>query len=99
MTGSSGSLRSKLCSSRDTHSRIPRTKSRQASEDLPQRSLHSLSEQLVPTFHHLNSLGCYRMVKWNLLCSSLCPWPLVLALGTTEKTLALPSLLPPFRYL
>jgi len=37
--------------------------------------------------------------RGNLLCSSLCPWPLVLALGTTGKGLALSPLHPPFRHL
>jgi len=35
----------------------------------------------------------------SLLCSCLCPLPLVLALGITEKSLALSSLYCPFRYL
>ncbi|KAK4817104.1 hypothetical protein QYF61_027967 [Mycteria americana] len=40
---------------------------------------------------------CFLRFRRNLLCFSLCPLPLVLSLGTTEKTLALSSLQPPFR--
>ena len=39
------------------------------------------------------------MFRGNLLCFSLCPWPLVLSLGTTEESLAQSSLHPHFRYL
>lgn len=39
------------------------------------------------------------MFKWNLLWFSVCPLPLVLALGTTGKSLALLSLHPHFKYL
>lgn len=35
--------------------------------------------------------------KGNILCSSLCPLPLLLSLGTTEKSLSLSSLHPPIR--
>lgn len=42
---------------------------------------------------------CCLVIRRNLLCSCLCQWPLVLALGTTEKSLALSSLYPPFRNL
>jgi len=31
---------------------------------------------------------CFLVFRWNFLCSSLCPLPLVHATGTTEKTLA-----------
>jgi len=41
--------------------------------------------------------GCL-MFRWHLLCFSLCPVPLLLSLATTEKSLALSSLHPPFRY-
>ena len=42
---------------------------------------------------------CFPMFRWNLLCFSLCPLPLVLSLDTTKKRLASYSLCPPFRYL
>lgn len=35
----------------------------------------------------------FLVFKWNFLCFNLCPWPLVLPLGTTEEAPA--SLLPP----
>jgi len=38
------------------------------------------------------------MFRENLLCSSLCPLPLLLSLGTTEKSLSSFSLHFPFRY-
>jgi len=33
----------------------------------------------------------FLMFRWNFLCFSLCPLPLVLSLGTTEKSLATSS--------
>ena len=42
---------------------------------------------------------CLLMFRWNLLCFNWCPLPLLLPLGTTEKSLALPFLHHPFRHL
>ena len=42
---------------------------------------------------------CFPMFRGNLLCFSLCPLPLVLLLGATEKSLVPSSLHPLFRYL
>ncbi|KAK4828311.1 hypothetical protein QYF61_025323 [Mycteria americana] len=42
---------------------------------------------------------CFLMLRWNLLGFSMHPLPLVLPLVTTEKSLALSSLLPLFSYL
>ena len=56
-----------------------------ASEYLQGRRLHTLLGQPVPVASHPHSF-------------SLCPLPLVLSLGTTEKSLAPSSLHPPFRY-
>lgn len=39
------------------------------------------------------------MFKWNFLCSSLCPLPLFLSLGTTEKSLFPSSWHTPLKYL
>lgn len=39
------------------------------------------------------------MSKWNFAYFSFCPLPLVLILGTTEKSLILPCFLPPISYL
>lgn len=41
------------------------------------------------------ALKCCWMFSGNLRCASLCPWPLVLALATTEPCLTLPSSHPP----
>ncbi|NXN56925.1 ARMC4 protein, partial [Rynchops niger] len=41
----------------------------------------------------------FRVFERNFLCSNLCPLPLVLSLGTIEKSLAPSSFSPPFRYL
>jgi len=38
----------------------------------------------------------FLMFKWNFLWFSLCPWPLVLSLGTTGKSAALSSVHHPF---
>ena len=40
----------------------------------------------------------FLMFRWNILCFSLWPLPLVLALSTIEKALAPSSLHSPFRY-
>ena len=42
---------------------------------------------------------CFLMIWWKLLCFSLCPLPLILSLGTTERSLAPSSLCPPFSHL
>lgn len=56
--------------------------------------------QPVPTFSHPQSKKmCLLMFTWNLLCFSLCPLPLIMSLGTTEKSLNTSSLHPSFRYL
>jgi len=41
----------------------------------------------------------FLVFRWNFLCLSLCPLPLVLSLDTTEKSLAPSSRHPPLRYL
>ena len=75
-----------------THSQLPRTMSRQ---------LFNISEDGGST----SSVGnlcrcsvtpavkeCFPIFRWNLLCFTLCPLPLVLSLGTTER-----AWLHPFR--
>ena len=62
--------------------------------------LHNLSGQLVPVLRHPHSeKSFFLMFRQNLLCFRLCPSPLVLSLGTTEKSLALFAPLPPIGYL
>lgn len=41
---------------------------------------------------------CFLMLRQCLLCSRLCLLPLILSLSTSEKSLALSSLLLPLRY-
>lgn len=52
---------------------------------------------LNPLLHHLHNKEVLPDVY--LLCFSLCPLPLMLALGTTEESLGLPSLYPLFSVL
>lgn len=47
----------------------------------------------------VNSKKCFSVLRGSLLCFSLCQLPLVLSLDTTEKSMALSFLHPPFRYL
>jgi len=60
-------------------------------EYLQRRRLHSLPRQPVPVLCHPQSEDVLPHVRQNFLCFSLCPLPLVLSLGTTEKSLALSS--------
>ena len=53
----------------------------------------------LPVLGHPHNEKCFLMLRGNLLCFSLCPLPLVLLPGSTEKSLALSPLHPPQRYL
>lgn len=53
----------------------------------------------ISIFPIQTGLGCLQWWRFYNLCFSLCPLPLALPLGSTGKSLALPSLQPPFRYL
>ena len=70
-----------------------------ASEDLqdgnPTASLSNICQCSVSH----TAQKCFLVFRGNYLCSSLCLLPLVLALGTIEKSLAPSSWHPPFRYL
>jgi len=57
-------------------------------------SLGNLCQCLVT----LTMKKCFLVFRWNCLYISLCPLPLVLALGTTGKSLAPSSSFHPFRY-
>ena len=87
------------CQSSITYSRLHRTLSRQvlniSREGDSTTSLGSLFQFSVT----LRGKKFFLMFRWNFLCFSLCPLPLVLSLGTTEKSLAPFSWHPPFRYL
>lgn len=83
------------CSSRDTESRGPRPMASQllkvSKEETPHLWTTSAS---APALH---STAVLSGAQREPLFSSLCPLPLVLALSTTEQSLA--SWHPPFRYL
>jgi len=89
LEGTSGDhLVQPLCQSRFTQSRLHRTMSRQvlsiSREGDSTNPLGSLFQCSVT----LKVKKFFLMFSWNLLCFSLCPLPLVLLLGTTEKSLA-----------
>ena len=85
--------------SRDSYSRLHRTLSRWvlniSREGDSTTSLGSLFQCSVT----LRGKNFFLMFRRNFLCLSLCPLPLVLSLGTTEKSLAPSSWHPPLRYL
>ena len=68
-----------------------------AFEYLQGERLHNLFGNLLQCSVTLVVKKCFLMFRGNLLW--FCPLPFVLSLGTTEKSLALSSLHPPFRYL
>lgn len=88
-----------LCSSRDTKSRWPKIMSGWLWSS--QRRLHNLFGQSAPVCHQPQSKEVSLDVQRKLPVYRLCPLPLVLALGTTEKHLTQASLHlnPPSRYL
>jgi len=57
-------------------------------EYLQRRRLHHLPGQPGPVLRHPQREEVLPHVQLNFLCLSLCPLPLVLSLGTTEKSLA-----------
>jgi len=62
--------------------------------------LYNQSVQAVPMISHpMRVKKIFLIFRWHFLCFSLCPLPLFLSLGTTEKCLGLSSLHPPCRYL
>ena len=67
-----------------------------AFEYLQGGALHSFSGQPVPVLSHSHGGKAFLMFRGNLLCFSLCPLPLVLPLGTTEKSLVPSFVHPPF---
>ena len=71
------------CPSRDTQSRVPRATSRWSWE-IPKEEIPHLWAACAsaPSLHSTEGLLVFR---GNLLRSSLCPWPLILAPGTTDR--------------
>jgi len=57
-------------------------------EYLQRRRIHNPFGQPVAMLCHPQRKKFFLMFRWNFLCFSLCPLPLVLPLGTTEKSLA-----------
>lgn len=93
----SGSIWPNHCTSRDIHSWVPRTTSRCLmkifEEQIPETFWTTCANAPAPA-----SRQVLPDVIRNLLCSSLWPLPLVLALVATGKSLAPSCLQPPFRY-
>jgi len=87
------------CRSRITQSRLQRTSSGQglsiSREGDSTSPLGSLGQGSVT----LTVKRLFLLFRWNFLCFSLCPLPLVLLLGTTEKSLTPSSRHSPLRYL
>jgi len=57
-------------------------------EYLQRRRIHNLPGSLFQCSVTLRGKKFFLMFRRNFLCFSLCPLPLVLSLGTTEKSLA-----------
>lgn len=85
--GPSGSIWSNAFSSRDTQSRC--TPSPCGSWRPPRRRTQSLIGQPVLVLHHLHST-VFLVYRSNLLCSNLCPLPLVL--GTNRRAWLCPKI-------
>ena len=87
-----GHLVQPSCRTRVTYSKLHRTLSRRvlniSREGDSTTPLGSLFQCCVT----LREKKFFLMFSWNFLCFSLCPLPLVLSLGTTEKSLA-PSIM------
>ena len=92
---SGGHLVQAPCSSRATWSRLPRTTSRWLLSISKDGNSTTPLGNLCQCSATLAGKKCFLMFRGNLLCFSLCPLPLVLALGTAEKSLAWLSLSSP----
>jgi len=68
-------------------------------EYLQRRRIHNPLGSLFQGSVTIQVKKFFLVFRWNFLCFSLCPLPLVLSLGTTEKSLAPSSRHPPSRYL
>ena len=85
--------------SRVTQSRLHRTLSRRVLNISREGESTTPLGNLFQSSVTLRGKKFFLMFSWNFLCFSLCPLPLVLSLGTTEKSLAPSSWHPPWRYL
>jgi len=68
-------------------------------EYLQRRRVHNLPGQPVPVLCHPFVKNFFCILMQNILCSSLCPFPLVLFPQTTEKRFSMSRWLPLQRYL
>lgn len=59
----------------------------------------SQMETPQPFWTTCSSVWQWNVFTWNFMCFNLCPLPLVLSVGITEKSPAPPSSFPPIRYL
>ncbi|XP_068775232.1 uncharacterized protein [Struthio camelus] len=85
------------CSSRVIWSILPRIASRRVLNISSQGDSTTSLGNLFPCSVTLTGKKFFLVFSWNCVCFSLCPLPLVLSLGTTEKSLAPSSRHPPFR--
>ena len=76
------------CQSRVTYSRLHRTLSRWVLNISREGDATTSLGNLFQCSITLRGKKFFLMFRWNFLCFSLCPLPLVLLLGTTEKSLA-----------
>jgi len=79
------------CRSRVTYSRLHRTLSRRVLNISREGDSTTYLGSLFQCSVTLRVKKFFLMFRWNFLCFSLSPLPLVLSLGTTEKSLALSS--------
>ena len=79
------------CQSRVSYSRLHRTLSRRVLNIFREGDSTTSPGSLGQGSVTLTGNKFFLMFSWNFLCFSLCPLPLVLSLGTTEKSLALSS--------
>ena len=85
--------------SRVTYCRLHRNLSRQVLNISGEGDSTASLGSLFPCSITLRRKKFFLMFRRNFLCFSLCPLPLVLSLGTTEKSLVPSSWHAPFRYL
>ena len=93
-----GHLVQPSCRSRVTYSRLHRTASRRVLNISREVDSATSLGSLFLCSVTLRGKRFFLMFSWNFLCFILCPLPLVLLLGTTEKSFALSFWHPPFRY-
>ena len=76
------------CQRRVTQSRLHRNSSRQVLNISTEGESTTPLDSLFQCSISLRAKKFFPVFRYNFLCFSLCPLPLVLSLGTTEKSLA-----------